>query len=237
MKNKLRKAAIFLLDLLFPVTCLGCGKEGQWLCQTCLNQIKFNKKQVCPVCRKPSNQGQVCFICQKNIKLKSLVVICDYQDQIIEKAIHSLKYKYARDLKKFFNLIINFHLQNNDYNFLKNSVIIPIPLHKKREKWRGFNQALIIAKELSKITNIYLSENSLKRTKNTKSQIKLKAKQRQKNLENAFKVSQKLEILGKTAILIDDVYTTGATMNEAAKALKKAGAKDVKGLVIARNKI
>jgi len=237
MKNKLKKTATFLLDLLFPVTCLGCGKEGQWLCCSCLNKVEFNTNQVCPVCRQPSRKGQVCRQCRQKINLKSLLVICNYQDKIIQNAIHSLKYKYARDLKKFFNRIIYFYRQNNNINFPKNSVIIPIPLHKKREKWRGFNQSLIIAGELSKITKIPLAKNVLKRVKNTKSQINLKAKQRQKNLANAFKVSRKLEILGKTAILIDDVYTTGATMNEAAKALKKAGVKQVKGLVIARNKI
>lgn len=116
----------------------------------------------------------------------------------------------------------------------ENSVFIPMPLHKNKKRKRGFNQSEIIAKELSLALNIPLKTNILVKTENTQSQTNLTREERAKNIKNAFQTKNPSEIEGKIIFLVDDVFTTGATMEEAAKTLKKAGASHVWGLAVAR---
>ncbi len=112
--------------------------------------------------------------------------------------------------------------------------LLAVPLHPKREKQRGFNQACILAKELSKLMNIDYQEKALVKVKNVMPQTSLEAKERRKNVTNAFQAAKNAEIKEKTFVLLDDVYTTGATIQECSRILKKAGAKDVRALTIAQ---
>jgi len=237
IKKIILKTKDFLIEILFPAKCLICNKEGNWICHDCKRKIIFTKKQTCPICFKERKQGKVCPSCRQRTELSSLIVICLYQNnEVIKKLIHALKYKYLQDLKTIIGEILRESFKKDNGNILpKNSIIVPIPLHKKRQRHRGFNQAEIIAQSLAQITRQKLKTKILIRKKFTYPQVKLKAAKRKINVKGAFCLANKLEILNKSVILIDDVYTTGSTMNEAAKVLLKAGAKEVNGLVIARD--
>jgi ComF family protein len=219
MRLKYNEIKKFLLDLIFPVFCLACKKEGEWLCQSCLKKIEFKKPYA-------SREKDSC--------LDNLIVVAEYQNELVKRMIHLLKYNFAYDLKSAVRSLLTYFIIINKINFPAQTLIIPVPLHKKRLRWRGFNQAQIISEELAKISNISVSVDNLCRIKYTQPQVTLAAKARKNNMIGAFSLNNPLEISGKSVILIDDVYTTGSTVNEAAKVLKKAGAKEVIGFVIAR---
>jgi ComF family protein len=116
----------------------------------------------------------------------------------------------------------------------KVDALVPVPLHPKRKKRRGFNQAQAIAEELEKIKGIQVAKGILVKVKNVPAQTSLEAEDREKNVIGAFRVSKKVHAKGKRLLLIDDVYTTGATIRECSRVLKKAGAKEVKAITIAQ---
>lgn len=124
--------------------------------------------------------------------------------------------------------------KNNSEQIWQNSVLIPVPLDKRKLKNRGYNQAEELAKELSKVMEVPLISNNLVKTIKTFPQIKLSAKEREENLKNAFSTKNLGQIQGKKIFLVDDVYTTGATMEECAKTLKESGAKSIWGIAFAR---
>ena len=229
-----------ILDIFFPKRCINCQKEGSYLCNDCLSLIEISPKDYCPFCYPPkeTENGKTCRLHhQKN--LDGLIAATSYQDKIVRKAILSLKYKpYIKDLAKPLTLLIIAHLNllNNKPNF-HNFVLVPIPSDKSRLKRRGFNQAEEIAKELAKsLKETTFSKNILIKSKKTKPQAELLRKGREKNIKGAFKVDiKRLDFIkNRKILLVDDVFTTGATMEEAAKVLKKAGASKVWGIVVAR---
>lgn len=231
--KKLQNIKKYCLDLLFPVFCLGCKKEGVWICEKCLKTIPINQKFLFP-------QAEIFFNgIDPNISLNNLdgiLVASSYHDQLLNKAIKTFKYNFAFDLKKpLGNILINFlrqfELSNKD-EFL----LIPVPLHKKRLIWRGFNQSELLTQEISAFFNLEMNSEILKRLKNTQPQTELNKKERINNIKNIFLISDYLsaQILNKKIILVDDVSTTGSTLEEAGRILKKAGFKRVWGLVLAR---
>lgn len=257
IKNHAKNWRDFLIDCLFPIECLGCGKEKIWLCADCQNQIKFNETDQCPACHRLTYHGQFCIFCADKFQLNGVMVAADYHDNLIKKLIKNLKYNFIKDLgiilgdlqteylknkitqlkkeklDKSNQAIINFHLPQELFSDLNKIIIIPIPLHSRRQRWRGFNQAEIIAKQLSQNLNIAIDTKNLVRIKYRIPQVKLKKKAREKNMIGCFawqgeKISQKI-------ILIDDLSTTASTLNEAAKVLRQHGAPEVWGLVVARN--
>lgn len=234
MSINFRKTRNYVLDLLFPVFCLSCGKEGFWLCSSCLKKINFCRRQICPVCKKADKEGKVCPPCQSKSSLSQLIVAADYQNELIQKIIHLLKYNFAYEIRSAFHDILDKFFGIKPLKLPGDGLVIPIPLHKKRFRFRGFNQAQIIGEELAGIFNFKIIIDNLRRIKYTQPQVELKAQARKINIISAFALENPLEISGKSVILIDDVYTTGSTMNEAAKVLKKAGAKEIIGFVIAR---
>ena len=113
-------------------------------------------------------------------------------------------------------------------------VMIPVPLHPKRKRQRGFNQAQLIAKELSRLKRIEIVEECLVKTKNTPPQTQLDEDQREKNVSEAFGINKGDQIREKVVLLVDDVYTTGATLRECSAVLKEAGAKEVRAITLAQ---
>jgi ComF family protein len=111
---------------------------------------------------------------------------------------------------------------------------VPVPLSKKKLRWRGFNQAEEIAKELANFLKIPLISDCLIKTKETKDQVELSEKERKENVKGAFYIKNKEKIAGKNVLLVDDVFTTGATMEEAAKVLNEAGSEKIVGVVVAK---
>lgn len=230
-----------IIDIFFPKTCFGCGKEGEYICTDCISTLEILNYQYCLCNTNPKRVASImdsgkCPKCQ-NKKMDGLFFAINYNNQLIQKTIQNFKYPpLVKNLSLSFSQIIYHHFQLSNFNTsnFDNFIIIPVPLEKSREKWRGFNQAYEVAKGLD-FLNIPIKNNCLVKTKKTKLHSLLSKKERSKNILNAFKLINSEEIRGKKILLLDDVYTTGATMEECAKVLKKFGAKRVFGLVIARS--
>jgi ComF family protein len=158
-----------------------------------------------------------------------------YSGEVIKRVISEIKYHFQiREICLPLVALILIHLKLIGFKFTDEMIIIPVPIHKSREKWRGFNQAKEIAKIIAEKTYLPYYPDNLIKIKKTKTQVGLKRKERLENLKNCFSILDSSKIRGKTVLLIDDVYTTGATMEECAKILKEAGAKNVYGITAAR---
>ncbi len=241
MKQYLNLSKQFLLNLFFPPICVNCQKEGSYLCQDCFSLIDFSNQQYCPFCQKPKIvlDGKTCPTCKKSKKLTGLFSAAPYKNFIIKKLIKQFKYSpYVKDLAKTLAFLIIHHLQlleNTQQVFAeKETILIPVPLTRKKQKQRGFNQTEEIGKELSKFLAVPLINNTLTKIKETLPQIELSSKERKENIKGVFFCKEPEKVKNKIILLIDDVFTTGATMEECAKVLKKAGAKQVWGITIAR---
>jgi len=238
---KIKSFHRFVLDILFPISCLKCQEYGKWLCDQCLREIKTCTEQICPICEKVfTPDGKTCLTCRKKTSLDGLLVCASYQEKIIPKIIHAFKYKFILNLQYPLGEIMTRAILSS--NLPLADFIIPIPLHSKRMRWRGFNQSLLLAEYIGKnITpgiKVPILSDALYRNKNTSSQMKIKNYQKRKeNIFNAFSVINKKAVERKNIFLIDDIATTGATLFECASILKKAGAKKVFAIVIARQEI
>lgn len=230
----------FFLDLIFPIECLNCGKSNFWLCDDCFKTIKIRDSQLCFVCGKENLFGKTCAECQDKTYLNGVFCAGNYSDKLLSQVIHAFKYSFVKNLAEnlagfiilaFSNELKKARLLDEEKNF-HDFIVVPVPLSKMRKRWRGFNQAEELAKTLANKKGLEVNNNILVRIKNKKSQASLKPEKRLKNIEGIF--TAKNENLNcKKYILIDDVITTGATMNECAKILKEAGADEVWGFVIA----
>ncbi len=249
----------FLLELLFPTECLGCGAENTLLCKKCFKSLKINYEHYCLNCKTKNNLGEFCERCKDKFSLNGIWIAGNYQDKLIAKIIKTYKYKFSKNLNIHLGNFLSLFLKNtinknrfsqnnigqglhwknlnkikNTPNILldfQNTLIIPVPLHQKRLRWRGFNQSELLAQVICKNFNLDFS-NDLKRIKYAKPQAKLNKSQRESSLKNSF-VWDGNSLDKKNIILIDDVTTTGSTLNECAKTLKQNGANEVWGLVIA----
>ena len=227
----------FFLDILFPCFCVNCQKQGTYLCQDCQALIEILEYQFCPVCGKRIIDQKTCKSCQRKTNLEGLYFAVDYQNPLVKKIIHQFKYQpFIKELAQpLADLIINhFLILNKDIDWTQFK-LVPIPLDKKKIRWRGFNQSLEIAKHLSKSLKIPILDNALNKIKTTIPQVKIDAfEKRKENMKGAFACQNPQKIKNQKILLIDDVFTTGATMEQGAQILKKAGAKEVWGVTIAR---
>jgi len=229
-----------LLDILFPKFCLGCNKEGTYLCTDCVSILGVLEHHYCLCDKNPIRliQPGKCSRC-KTKNLSGLFTALPYQERsLTKKLISSFKYPpYLKELADpLSDLIIKHFLicEEDPKEILKKGHLIPIPLTEQKLKKRNYNQAQELTKQLSEKLKVSAILNNLIKTKKTKPQVGLSKKERKQNLKNAFSCTKPSQIKRKEIFLIDDVYTTGATMEEAAKTLKKAGAKKVWGIAIAR---
>ncbi|MDP3056940.1 MAG: ComF family protein [bacterium] len=250
IKIYLGKITTFVLDILFPIYCLGCGEEGEWICADCLKKIELLKKQACPVCGVESRTGARCFNCRAKTELDGVIAATAYfgkerKESLAKKAIHIFKYRFVKDLAGPLAAIITRQIRNRqivktEETFIfgpdmDNKLIIPVPLHPKRFRWRGFNQAELLADGIAAYFKLPLEKTILVRRKNNIPQVEVKDRRdRIENIRDAFTCLNQTKIKDKTIILVDDVATTSATLGECAKALKSFGAKEVWGVVVAR---
>ena len=285
--NFLFSTTNFILDILFPIKCLGCGREFEnkkpkerWVCEKCLGEIIIRKKQVCPVCEKAAEGGKTCYHCRKKTGLDGLWVASEYSDAILSQAIHKFKFNFVKDLSyPLGKIILKSVLEQEEFGDFQDllfaraaqnleddlesgrdgsrsvptaaithsifqTIIIPVPLHRRRLNWRGFNQSELLANEIAGKSNLEVNTKLLIRWRNTKPQTKIKSMaERKENIKGAFKIGivgtglkpVPTELLkNKNIIIVDDVCTTLATLNECALVIKKAGAKKVWGAVVAR---
>jgi len=238
-----------LLDLFFPKFCLGCKKEGFYLCPDCKETLDISQFNYClcdknPLRLPPNEKHGKCPKCQDK-KLSGLYFALPYKEkELTRKLIYQFKYPpYLKDLAKTFASLIIEHLilsgKNTD-EIWQDGVLVPVPLERKKFNERGYNQSEELANELSKVLKIPVVSDCLLKTKSTAPQMTLKKEERENNLLGAFSipncgVSDTPQFSGKKVFLVDDVYTTGSTMHECAKVLKSAGAKSVWGICIARD--
>ncbi len=232
-----------IIDLFLPPRCINCGKilsKEEGLCKECADKIDFIKGQVCYKCgfplyeEKDDNSHQK--LCPSCIKKKRhpfrLMRSAFSYDDFSKKMILGLKFEDKTENAKIFASWLLY--AGKDIFDLGADVLIPVPLHRLRLLQRKYNQSALIAKELSKLTGIKTDFISLIKSKHTKPQIKFNGRLRIKNIKDAFKVKFPENISGKRVVIIDDVITTGATVYECIKALKKAGAKSVDVLSVSR---
>jgi len=219
-----------LLDLIFPKRCVACGRLGDYLCREDAEKIT-SAKSFCPVCQKGAVGGTTHARCKQKLSLDGLICIFDYGSPIKE-LIHEMKYRFVQDLQTVVQKELTKMKQLDGYDF-KGFELLPIPQHKKRENWRGFNQTEILGKLVAKRLKITPQTEVLAKAKETKPQVELKRKERLKQMSGAFALEPAVSVLGKKFIIFDDVWTTGATLKAAASVLKRKGAAKVWGVAFA----
>ncbi len=225
-----------LLDLIFPKTCLSCGKEGKYVCENCLGRVRV-LKPACPYCEKPSIDGFTHSKCRKKYGLDGLTSTWKYEG-VIKKAIWALKFKYATQVgAELASILVRELVTGVTGSHPVNGTLVPIPIYWQRENMRGFNQSEEIGKIVAKEMGWEFVSDLLIKNKSTKSQVELTVEGRKQNLRGVFSLNpihKSLDLNLKSVILFDDVFTTGSTLNEAAKVLKRAGVEKVWGMTIAR---
>lgn len=246
-----------IVDFLFPPYCVYCGADQSavlkaqsetkflefnlkepllysYLCMSCFLKVK-RKKLKCPLCGRQNDNGANCFSCRKKSFVDRLIYYGDKEDPILKRAVHCFKYqgnlKIAPALAQYLIEILSEVLS---YQKEYSGVFSFIPLHPKRQSARGFNQAEVLANLIAAYFHLP-ALNLLERKKFTIPQVLIEdEKYRKENIKNAFSLKiNKEEIPHKRIFLVDDICTTSATIQEAAKVLKRAGARQIWAITIA----
>jgi competence protein ComFC len=232
----------FLLDLVFPPVCVSCGKFNEMLCSTCRQRIIEVKECICPHCLKNCVDGSRHAQCKGSID--GLTSFWEYEG-VASQVIKAIKYSHFYSvvpvvMRIFFEYCEKAPIQPI-FDFIKEKpIVVPVPLYKQRYRVRGFNQSSLIGKEIAKHWKLPFSEKILVRHLQTKPQAELGKKDRLNNVKHAFSPSKEVSQLGlhplkaKNILLIDDVWTTGATMQACAKVLKNLGAEKIWAVTLAR---
>lgn len=224
----------FIADLLFPKICYGCGRLGSYICQNCQSKLIFVEIQVCPYCKKNSYLGLTHPGCRREGGVDGLFSFYRYTP-LASKIIKSIKYRLTTAaIDDFFNIIAapKLHQLSEFAHLTDNPLLIPVPLHPSRQARRGFNQSEEFAKRLSELTQIKIDSTSVKRVKNTKPQAQLSQKDRYNNTRGAFAASDSLT--GHDCLIVDDVWSSGFTIKEIAKTIKKSNKTHVYAISMAR---
>lgn len=217
------------IDLLFPPRCVNCNVLGSHFCQACQLCIKKINAPVCQKCGKPQSFERICFQCKLSLPSYTAARSLAAYEGPYRQAIIQLKYKGNGGLGEM--------LANSMFEFIKGlkwdiDLLVPVPLGKQRLKERGYNQVSLVAKPLAWGLGLEYKPEALSRKRETKSQIGLSREERKRNVKGAF-IANKNVAIGKNVLVMDDVFTTGATMNECAKALLSAQASRVFGITLA----
>jgi competence protein ComFC len=221
ISNWVKKLLNNLLDFLWPQFCLGCNREGSLACGFCLNDIILEDLESIKWPDKKELYFDVCYNC------------CNYQDKLVQKLIKNYKYNYLENIANLLTDILE--RQARRLNLNKDTIVVNAPLHKNKKRQRGFDQTELLAKKLAKRLNLNYSP-LLIRTKNNPAQAKLDKTNRQKNVKDIFSINNQVVSSKKsTILLIDDVATTGSTLNQASKVLKKLNYTKIVCLTIAKN--
>lgn len=234
--KRAQKIFNFFLDVFFPKLCVSCKCKDTFLCEDCFSLMEINPYRYC-FCSAPQRlvgKYETCSSCPAG-HLNRIYSATNYDNEIAKKVVSELKYRFQlKDLSLVIARLILMHLKEIDFDFKEEMIIVPVPIHKSRERWRGFNQSTLIAEEIARATHLPYYCNNLVKIKKTKPQVGLARRERMENVVGAFSIMDSSVFTGKIVLLIDDVYTTGSTMEECAKVLKDAGAKYVYGITGAR---
>lgn len=218
------------LDLLFPRWCVGCGQEGDFICPACLNSLPRVIPPLCPRCGLPQSSTALCPGCLGwPAEIDGIRAPFRFEG-VVRQAVHELKYRNLRALAGLLGWLLNDYLLGNP---VPGDVLVPVPLHPRRLRERGYNQSLLLAKELGRLAGLPVVDDCLVRERYSLPQARTSSVgERRGNVVGAFVCRHRLE--GRQVLLIDDVSTSGATLDACARALKAAGAASVWGLVLAR---
>ena len=229
------KSALFVKN----VKCIVCSAEliepnNYCMCDRCTSKLHYNYGSICYKCGTSiTGSGSYCLSCKDSQKDYEFARAPFIYSGAIKTLIYRLKYSSGKYLAPHLSLFLVDEFIKTDWQI---DLVVPVPLYIKREKKRGFNQAELLSSAFNSVLNLPISKDNLVRVKNTPTQTKLTKKERKTNLNKAFKVLDKNEFKGKNILLIDDVFTTGATNDECSKALLSAGAKNIYVLTLAHVK-
>jgi len=232
-----------ILDFVFPAACSYCrsplGDSGNpHFCNACWSDFSPLQGPVCPSCGKPFGSSEAltdspeheCLSCRKDAPHYDQALAAGLFEGPLREAIHVYKYRPVRSLGKPLSLWMAGQVRVT----IPLDMAMPVPLHKKRLRQRGFNQALLLAHGVSERFKMPLNYDNLVRSRYTRPQVELSGRERAENVRGAFSLIHPAGVCEKRILLIDDVFTTGSTMNECAKVLKDAGAVSVTVFTLAR---
>ena len=219
------------VDSFFPRQCVGCGKVGGFLCPECLGKLPRLLPPLCPNCGRSQASGIVCPDCrQRQTEIDGIRSPFRF-DEVIRKAIHQLKYRNLKAISPCLAELLADYLGSNS---LPGEALVCVPLHPRRLRERGYNQSSLLARELGRRIDLPVIEDCLIRVKQAQPQVRaVDVEERRRNVADAF-VCRDEKVEGKQIILIDDVCTSGATLESCAAALKSKDATSVWGLTLAR---
>jgi ComF family protein len=228
----LKQPGEFLLDLLFPPRCVNCKAGANWFCDACLGQVPYLNHPVCARCGTPAAGNAPCNQCGAHplTAIDAIRSAAYFEDNPVRPAIHFLKYREHKAVAVVLGRILADAV--NRFT-IPADVIMPVPLHPSRYRERGYNQSALLAHALGQVLSIPVDTSTLYRTKKTKTQMTLTAAERRENTHGAFACKNE-RLARQTVLLIDDVCTTGSTLDACALALKESGVACVWGLTVAK---
>ncbi len=231
MLPQLEKLKGGVLDFVFPRFCVGCGREGSFLCLSCQHRLQRIMPPLCPKCGRPQPSGIVCSSCVGwQAEIDGIRSPFRFEDTV-RKAVHQLKYRNIRVLAVPLAKLLSDYLAASP---VLGEVLVPVPLHRKRLRERGYNQSSLLAIELGKLSGLPVVDDCLVRQRHVSPQARTaNVEERRRNVAGAF-ICRDNRLRDKQVLLIDDVSTSGATLDACAAALKAAGAASVWGLTLAR---
>jgi ComF family protein len=219
-----------LLDTLFPPRCVGCRQVGEWLCAECLERIPLVEPPVCTCCGSAVATNGLCARCRvAPLRIDCIRSVARFEG-VLRKAVHWLKYRGRTALVEPLGTLMAAYWEQHP---MQVDVVVPVPLHPARLRERGFNQAALLACEMARQVDLAVDGQMLMRQRSTASQVGLNAAQRRENVRGAFRCSGS-SLAGGHVLLVDDVCTTGSTLEACAVALKVGGARSVRALTLAR---
>jgi ComF family protein len=213
------------LDLLFPPRCVGCGSIGRWICDRCWPAVPWLPERRCSLCGRHAPQT-TCVTCSGGSSaLDGVIAVADFED-VAREAVHAVKFDGRHAISRLLGQLMAARVVGEEPN-----VVIPVPLHPARRRERGYDQSVLLARHIARVLNVPCYDHALRRSRRTEQQATLESAARRRNVAGAFETRRPLT--GASILLVDDVLTTGATLEAAAEVLRASGAESIIGLVFA----
>lgn len=233
-KQSLKHFSRLLVDLLFPPSCAGCNRPGNLFCDHCAQAVVAIAQAVCKRCGRAQvkSANTLCSLCEKDATpVLTMARAAAFHSEPLRAIIHQFKYGNRPELAEPLGRYLLVAFAAPEWRRFSIDVVAPVPMFEARQKERGYNQAELLARTFCYHTGLPLAPALLKRIRFTQAQVELNASERQLNVEKAFVADPTVK--GKSILLIDDVYTTGATLRSCATSALENGADQVYGLTLA----